>query len=141
MRIGELKINGRDAATAWGAFMSDGSLSALMTPAPIKEYVSNSSRLEDGRRVIPEGTKVESRDLTLTIHIKASNRDQFFARYLAFVEELHKGVIVIETKYQPDVRYKCLYVSCSQFAQYNGRLGKFTLKLNEPNPKDRSNND
>lgn len=138
MRTGELKINGYDAASKWGAFMSDGSLSALMTPAPMKDYIINDSRSDHGRQVLTAASKVASRDLALTIYIKATSRELFFSRYLAFVEELQKGAITIETKYQVGVKYHCLYVSCQQFAHYNGRLGKFTLRLNEPNPKDRT---
>ena len=138
MRTGELKINGKDAATTWGVFMSDGSLSALMTPAPMKEYIENASRAKHGKQVLAGYSRVDSRDLTLTIYIKAKTRTQFFANYLAFVTELQGGEIAIETQYQPGVYYRCLYVNSNQFAHYNGRLGKFTLKLNEPDPTNRS---
>ena len=137
MRVGELKINGKDAATTWGAFMSDGSLSALMTPAPMKDYIENSSRAAHGKELLVSSAKVDARDLSLTIYIKAANRQQFFARYLAFVEELQGGTFVIETMYQPGVFYRCVYRSCTQFGQYNGQLGKYTLKITEPNPKNR----
>lgn len=137
MRIGELKINGKDAATTWGAFMSDGSLSALMTPAPMKDYIENSSRATHGKDVLTSSAKVDARDLSLTIYIKASNREQFFARYLAFVTELQTGPFVIETMYQPGVLYRCIYRNCTQFGHYDGQLGKYTLKLTEPNPMNR----
>lgn len=43
--IGELFINGRDAYSTWGISMDDTSLSALMTPAPNKEFILNSATL------------------------------------------------------------------------------------------------
>jgi len=138
MRTGELTINGKDAATTWGVFMSDGALSALMTPAPMKAYIENESRAKNGKEVLGTSARIDSRDLTLTFCLKAPTRELFFTRYLAFVEELQKGTIAISTQYQPNVIYRCLYVSCSQFSQYNGRLGKFSLRLTEPNPANRS---
>ena len=35
----ELFINGKDAYTTWGISMDDTALSALMTPAPNKEFI------------------------------------------------------------------------------------------------------
>ena len=68
----------------------------------------------------------------------ASDEKQFFERYNSFCEELATGVLEIETKYQPDVAYKTIYQSCSQFSQFMRGIGKFTLKLIEPNPNDRT---
>lgn len=135
---GELFINGKDAYTTWGISMDDTSLSALMTPAANKELIENKSRLEHGKRVIPVNPKVDERSLTLQIHLTASDQAQFFARYDSFCKELATGVLNIETKYQPGVVYKTIYQSCSQFSQFMQGIGKFTLKLNEYNPSDRS---
>lgn len=41
----ELFINGKDAYTTWGISMDDTALSALMTPAPNKEFIENKSRM------------------------------------------------------------------------------------------------
>lgn len=45
----ELFINGKDAYTTWGISMDDTALSALMTPAPNKEFIENKSRMEHGK--------------------------------------------------------------------------------------------
>lgn len=135
---GELFINGKDAYTTWGISMDNTSLSALMAPAPNKELLENKSRLEHGKRVITDNIKVDERDLTLQINLTAKTEEEFFTRYLNFCDELAKGVLEIRTKYQPTILYKTVYVSCSQFSQFMRGIGKFVLKLNEPNPKDRS---
>lgn len=135
---GQLFINNKDAYTTWGISMDTSSLSALMTPAPNKEFIENSSRLEHGKRVISSNPKVDARDITLTINLTAKNEQQFFDRYLSFCSELETGVLNIKTSFQPNVVYKMIYLSCSQFTQFMRGIASFSLKLNEPNPKDRN---
>lgn len=134
----ELYINGKDAYSTWGISMDDTSLSALMTPASNKDFIENKSRLEHGKRVLVSNPKLEERSLTLQINLTALNEEQFFARYNSFCEELATGILNIKTKYQPNVMYRTIYLSCSQFSQFMRGIGKFVLKLNEPNPKDRN---
>ena len=136
--IGELFINGKDAYTTWGISMDETSLSALMTPAPNKELIENKSRLEHGKRVVSANHKKDERNFTLQINLTAPDKDTFFARYDSFCGELTTGVLEIKTKYQPNVVYKTIYLSCSQFGQFMQGIGKFVLKLNEPNPNNRS---
>lgn len=135
--IGELYINNKDAYTTWGISFDETSLSALMTPAPNKELIKNKSRLEHGKRIITSNPKVDERDITLQINLTAPTQEQFFVRYQSFCEELATGVLDIKTKYQPNVIYRTEYQSCSQFSQFMQGIGKFVLKLNEPNPKNR----
>lgn len=136
--IGELFINGKDAYTTWGISMDETSLSALMTPAPNKALIENKSRLEHGKRVIASNPKKDERNLILQINITAPDKDTFFARYDSFCNELDSGVLDIKTKYQPATVYRTVYQSCQQFSQFMQGIGKFILKLNEPNPKNRN---
>lgn len=135
--IGELFINRKDAYTEWGISMDDTSLSALMTPAPNKNFIENKSRLEHGKRVIASNPKKDERNLTLQLNLTAPDKDAFFARYDSFCNELDRGVLEIRTKYQPSVVYRTEYLSCQQFSQFMQGIGKFVLKLNEPNPMNR----
>ena len=136
--IGELSINGKDAYATWGISLDDTALSALMTPAPMKELIENKSRLEHGKRVVATNPKIDERTLTLQINITASDKGQFFERYNSFCQELVTGVLNIKTKYQPNVMYRTIYLSCQQFSQFMQGIGKFVLKLNEPNPNNRN---
>ena len=104
----------------------------------VKELIENKSRLEHGKRVVTSNPKKDERDLTLTINLTARNETQFFERYASFCEELGTGVLNISTKYQPNVVYKTIYLSCNQFTQFVRQIASFSLKLNEPNPDDRS---
>lgn len=135
---GELFINGEDAYLQWGISMDDTSLSELMTPPANKAFIENESRLQHGKQVLVANQKLDQRNLTLQINLTAPTEEQFFARYSSFCEVLATGVLHIQTKYQPGVVYKTIYLSCGQFSQFMRGIGKFSLKLNEPNPNDRT---
>lgn len=134
MPTGELFINGKDAYREWGVSMDTNSLSVLMTPAPVKPLIENSSRLENGKRVITKDIKQDERSITLSLNITAKSESEFFDRYNRFCGELAGGVLNIKTAYQPDITYRTIYLSCSQFSQFMRGIGKFSLKLSEPNP-------
>ena len=136
--VGELYINSKDAYSTWGISLTSNSISALMTPAPNKSFIENKSRLEHGKRVITTNPKVDERNVTLELQLTAKSETEFFNRYESFCEELATGSLNIRTKYQPTITYKMLYLSCNQFSQFMRGIGKFTLKLCEPKPTDRT---
>lgn len=130
-------INGKDSRQTWGVTFGDGSLSELQKPAPMKKNVENSSRLTNGKQVI-RSNKVDTRDVSLIFWLSAPDIETYQKRYNSFIEELHKDTIVLETKFEPGKKYRLNYDSCNNYKVYNGTLGKFTLKLNEPDPTNRS---
>lgn len=133
---GELIINGQDAYETWGVSLSEGAIATLLTPPPMKAYISFESRAIHGKQVY-NPAKVDSRSITLEIHMTAKDKNDFMSKYISFCNELKKGQMYIKTKYQPDVVYKMMYVSCNQFRQFMFGIAKFSLKLDEPNPNDR----
>ena len=135
---GECFINGKDAYTTWGIVLSDSALTALMTPAPLKPFVENKSRTLDGKTVSIKNPKYDERDVQVTFSLVARTKSEFFARYDSFCAELKTGAIDIRTINQPSVVYRTVYGSCTQYSMFNGRLGKFVLRLNEPNPNNRA---
>lgn len=138
MPQGELFINGKDAYTEWGVSMTDAGLSALMTPAGNKAPVENKSRMKDGKDTDMTATRKDERVMSLPIHLTAPDKTTFFARYAAFCTELDGGTINIRTKYQPTVLYRTYYVSCQQFSEFICEMASFSLRLCEPNPKNRA---
>lgn len=137
---GECFINNKDTFTTWGIILGSESFTNLLTPPPLKAYIENKSALMDGKQVLNDenhAPKLDERDIQITFFLQARTLEQFLQRYASFTQELSKGKLDIRTKYQPGVTYHCNYVSCAQFAQFNGRLGKFVLKVNEPNPNNR----
>ena len=149
--IGDILINGEDAIK-WGLNLEEGALSALMTPPPMKDFIESRSRLQSGSRVITKSPRYDSRTISLPFHIVAKTKEDFFNKYAAFCDDvLSKGAFTLETRYQqrrtiidngkeitiPPVVYHLVYVSCTQFSQYQREMAKFTLKVIEPNPNDR----
>lgn len=135
---GELYINGKDAYRTWGISMDTTALSELMTPPANKAFIENESRLTHGKQVVAAHPVMDQRNFTLQINLTAPDEVRFFERYNAFCRELATGRLHISTRYQPGVVYKTIYVSCAQFSQFMRGIGKFSLKLNEPNPNDRA---
>lgn len=128
-----------DAYDVYGMSLDQSALSTLMTPVANKEYIKNSSRLEDGSRVVkPSMPKKEERTFTITFNITAKDENEFMSRYAKICDEiLAVGYIELKTSFQKNVVYKTYYQSCTQFSQFRQSIGKFSIKLNEPNPSDR----
>ncbi len=142
MLKGQLYINGKDAYTTYGIIMSDTALSTLMTPAPSKDYITNSSRLVDGKRVFKGNVKMAEREMTLPFSMSAKDRDIFLSNYAKFCEEvLAKGEMVLHTSFLPNIWFRCIYISCTQFSQFLREMALFSLKLNEPDPSNRGETD
>ena len=129
----------------WGVFIAETSITALMTPAPLKAYITNKSALSHGKQVLTDSgnkPKVDEREVQLTFGLKARSLAQFLTRYRSFCEELKKGainltVIIREEDSYLKETYYLNYNSCSQYSEFNGRLARFVLKLTEPNPERR----
>lgn len=124
--------------TTFGVSLSDGALSALLSPPAAKERISNESRLEDGKRIdIYTPTRFQSRELTLEMHLIADNFQQFLTRWRAFLAALTaspQGIIMTVVAYGKTLQYTLQFLSCTQFAQYNGQLGKFAVRFSEQLP-------
>lgn len=141
-RIGEVFINGLDAFGNWGISFTDKSLSTLMEPEPLKDAIENKDTTRDGKQIRKEAQpKVDERDLTLAVQLYARNRGELFSRLKAFKTELKKRRIVIRTKYERGVYYRCDYQSCTQYTSFHRGMATFSLKLNEPNPNNRGKED
>ena len=135
----ELYISGHDAWLTWGITMDDSSLSALMTPPAIKDFPKNSSRLESGSRYITNNPKFKEREVTLSLQFVADSVGDFLSNYNAFCNDvLATGKLNISTKYQSGVTYNFIYNSCTQYRQYLFKVAKFSLRLTEYNPENRT---
>lgn len=148
MKNAKVYINSTTQTTQqrWGVFFTEASITKLMTPAPKKKYITNKSALSHGKQVLTNGgnaPKTDERDVQLTFGLRATSLAKFFMQYRAFINELEKGAIDLTLHvWEGDTyfaeTYHLNYVSCSEFAEYNGRLAKFVIKFNEPNPKNRT---
>lgn len=136
---GDLLINNKDAYTTWGVRMGDNFLDILGEPAPMKDFVENKSRLEHGKRVIVNATKLDERDLTLGFTIEGSSPSDYQVKKNAFYAELYKGKVDIKVPSNSDEVYHLIYLGKSiTYGQNVPRtFGKVSAKFCEPNPNNR----
>ena len=136
---GDVTINNADAYERYGINLEDGALSTLMTPAPMKEFIESKSRVRHGKNIITKAPKYDAREITLPFHLIAKSKTEFFTKYQLFCDEvLSNGKFELKTKYQPNVVYRLVYLSCTQFRQFVRELAVFSLKVSEPDPTDRA---
>lgn len=133
----DLLINNKDALTQWGVTMGDKFLSALNAGAPMKEYITNNSRLEHGRRYILNNRKVDERDLVLQFRIKGDTPADYENKKNTFIAELEKGNVDIQVPKRSSHVYHLIYTgnSISYSENIKGTFGLFSCKFKEPNPK------
>lgn len=131
-------INGTNAKTEWGVLTTGNTLSALLAPPALKDNVTNTSRMEHGTRIDTSNPKVAQRELNLEIQMIADDETQFYARHESFCAELQKGAIDLYLSDRPSVIYHFIYNSCPQYTQFRRGIATLSLKLTEPNPKDRT---
>ena len=132
-----LIINGKDAKKEWGVLTTPNTLSALLAPCSMKERPTFTSRLEHGSRIDNSDPKMAQRDLNLEIQMTARTPEEFYSRHDAFCAELYKGEFELITSDRPDVVYRMLYDSCSQYTQFCRGQATLSLKCTEANPENR----
>ena len=136
---GQAYINGKDVWVTWGVTLYSGAYEALLTPAPMKDYIISSSRLEHGKRIIADSSnaKTDSRDVSFSVFIEGESSDDYLSKYEDFINELCSGMIELQV---PKLKrtYKLVYTNCSKYGNYGTKKGKFTLKFMEANTKDRT---
>ena len=127
-----------DIKQEWGVSLSDGAISTLLAPPAAKPRVSNESRLEDGKRVnVLSPVYFQSRELSLEMHLIAASFEDFLTKWRGFIAALNasgEGINLQFQIYGQTINYRLRYLSCTQFAAYNGTLGKFIVRFEESQP-------
>lgn len=112
---------------------------ALLTPAPVKSYVTNNSRLEHGQSVIATSkyAKKDKRDVSISFFLEGNSQEDYLKKYESFLDKIaYSGQFCLKV---PCLRrvFKLVYSQCSQFGDYGLKKGKFTIKFTESNPNNR----
>ena len=125
-------INGKNALTEWGVRMGDGFLDALGASVPVKDAIENKSRLEHGKRIIPN-TKLDERELILTFTITGSSKSDFEAKKESFYTELYKVLVDIQIDGKT---YHLQYIgkSITYGQNLSNTFAKYSAKFCEYNP-------
>ena len=111
----------------------------MLTPAPVKGYVTNDSRLEHGQSVIaaPKYAKKDKRDVSISFFLEGNSEEDYLHKYEAFLNKIaYSGEFCLKVPRLKMV-FKLVYTQCSQFGDYGLKKCKFVLKLTEYNPNDR----
>lgn len=132
----ELKINGIDASTL-GIMMSDGFLSDISAPVPLKDFIDNESRLENGVQRIHNSPKYASRDVTLEFSILGNSESDFISKINSFKAILYAGIVSIHVPVLGET-YHLTYQRSQTYAIGTSRTSaKLAVKFNESNPANR----
>lgn len=136
---GDLYINGKDAWVTWGVNMGDDFLDVIDGFAPMKEYIENDSRLEDGKRIVKIAPKIASRDITLHFTLMADSQRDFRNKRNAFEEELRTGFIEVRVPVLGEQVYRLIYLGKN--VSYGMNVARtfcaISAKFEEPNPMNR----
>lgn len=136
--MSELIINGKDALIEFGVRMGDNFLDAIFAPVPIKVFIENKSRLENGKQVVHNEPRVDERDVTLTFNLEGSTSEDYLQKYKRFKEELLKGLVTIEVPVLAET-YHLTYQRSTTFAMNLERtFSRISVKFNESNPANRN---
>lgn len=133
--MADLLINGINAYTQWGVRMGDGFMDALWELAPMKEYITNESTLEDGVQYQQTNPKVNERNVSLAFTIEGSSKADFLEKKKAFQAVLYGGDVAICVPSDSDNVYHLKYKSGVSYAQNLLRtFCKLAAKFTEPKP-------
>ncbi len=154
----------KDAWDYYGMNFEDGALATLLTPPAMKEFAEASSRLSHGSILIVDDdvAKFDSREVSIQFHLvykedagcltaedtaevdgetyQERTHRILMLQYKALCDILAGGKVVLKSRWSDDI-YRMVYNSCSQMSLIIGGIMKFTLKLTEPNPNNRGNDD
>lgn len=135
--MADLMINGVDASV-YGISMGDGFIDSLQTPSPLKDFIENISRLDDGKQVMYHNPRLTDRDLTLNFVIIGTDSNDFQTKKKAFENLLYSGKVVITVSFLNE-SFRLTYQRFQSFAQNSARTScKMAVKFNEPDPSNRS---
>lgn len=123
----------------YGVTLTRGWREALLTPAGIKELVTNDNRLEHGISVVATGNyiKKDKRDVSISFFLEGETQADYLGKYEKFLSRIaYGGEFCLKVPCIKRV-FKLVYSSCSKYGDYGLLKGNFTLKLTEYNPNDR----
>lgn len=135
---GQAFINNVDIAE-YGAVLVRGWREELLKPASAKSYITNTSRLENGSRLIAKASnvKLQSRTISLTVLVVGESEDEYLSRYESFLNAITQGAFILNVPSLKEQNFHLVYTSCEKFGNYGLKCGKFVCKFTEPDPTNR----
>lgn len=136
----QLYINDVDASTH-KVFMGEGFLNKILAPCEMKNYITNDSALEHGKRYIASNPKMQERSLTLTFNIHGDTQSEFIGNMAWLQNIFYGGEVRLKIPAISESIYRLIYTGKSiAYNQDVMRLnGTITAGFVEPDPTDRTN--
>ena len=127
-----------DIFLMYGVSFFKGSYLKLLNTSKANEYVKNESRLEHGTRYLasPQYAKRGEKEVSLDILLEADSMADFVSKYENFTDRISDGLIFLKIPTYHRV-FKLVYSDILPKQEYRDKKATFTLRLIEPNPKDR----
>jgi hypothetical protein len=138
--IGQAKINGKDIWSEYRANLVKGAYQTLTGALAFKDYVSNTSRLEDGDRVVPsQYPNVKSREFTIQITVEGSDYESLIYNFNALSEDAAGYIDFSVPKLKCGFKLILREVTdATDYKLHDGRLLRIAkFKFYEPNPINR----
>lgn len=137
--MADLLINGKDALIEWGVRMGDNFLDTLNGYFPMKEYITNNDRTQDGVQYVGV-PKVNERSITLNFTMEGNSASDFTAKNKAFIEIMRDGDVVIQVPEDSPAVYHLKYTgkNCTFARNTERTFAKIGLTFVEPNPTNRT---
>ena len=126
--------------TLTGVKMGNGFYDTLYAPIELKEFVSNESRLENGKRVIVANPRKASRTFSLEFLVTGATATAFGNNLQVLFTQLYAGSVKLEV---PEVSEDVFFlVYQGKSSTYSSGLSKtacrVTVAFEEPDPSRRS---
>lgn len=131
-----------DLYTTYGIMLVKGSYDTLMKYPPVKELVSNDSRLENGVRYIAteQYVKVNEKNFSIRFILEdKTSQSSFYTRLDNFLTLIRKGMFELKITTLNKV-FRLVYRDCDRLSTFKSKHAIFELKLTEPDPTDRGEN-
>lgn len=133
--MSEITINDTPLST-FGAIMLSGSYEALLTPADIKDYVSNDDPSKNGTDYsvdLDYEPKVKERQVTLLFGIKGRDMANFMMAKDTFIRTVQDGMVKL---YVPEMgrTFFLLYETCTSFNYHYPNACDIAVRFIEPDP-------
>lgn len=133
----ELIINNTNVRTEYGVRMGEDFLKELDKPANFKDYVSNTSRTEDGVRYVVTDTYMDERSLTLPFVLIGESSADARTKLMSFLA-IMRGEVTLKVPILSDDVYHLIVTGCSSYSVNTARtIYSIKFKLTEPNPANR----
>ncbi len=132
------EVQYKDLFLTYGIRLVKGAYDELIKFPPMKDYVKNDNRLENGVQYIakPKYAKFNEKRFSVTFVLEASSEQQFYSRYEAFLEMVSQGTFCLKIPKLGKV-FRLVYTNCQRLKVYSRFMSTFTLDLIEPDPTNR----